>query len=282
MNKINASVIEECVKNLFMDSNYRIGKDVSDKIEKCMADEESLLAKNVLSKILENDKIAENESIPMCQDTGMAVVFLEIGQNVVIYDGNLYDAINRGVERAYKEGYLRMSVVDDPLFLRTNTKTNTPAIIHTNIVEGDKIKITVAPKGFGSENMSAIKMLKPSDGVEGVKEFIISTVKKAGPNPCPPIVVGVGIGGTFEKCALLAKTALTREIGSHNSNNNYRNLETDLLYEINKLGIGPAGFGGKTTAIAVNVEYFPTHIAGLPVAVNICCHAYRHKSTIIG
>jgi len=217
----------------------------------------------------------------MCQDTGMAVIFLEIGQDVYLTGKKLYESVNEGVREAYSIGYLRKSIVDDPLFHRTNTKDNTPAIIHTDIVSGSQIKITVAPKGFGSENMSAIKMLKPSDGVMGVKNFVIETVKKAGPNPCPPIVIGIGIGGTFEKCTSLAKKALTREIGQHNTSGDYSKLESELLEEINNLDIGPAGLGGITTALAVHIEYFPTHIAGLPVAINICCHAYRHKSSII-
>ncbi|QSX06768.1 fumarate hydratase [Sedimentibacter sp. zth1] len=281
MKQINTILIEEKVKELLLEANYSIGNDVLDSINKGIELETKELPKLVLQKIIENDDIAENERIPMCQDTGMAVIFLEIGQGVILTGKSLYDAINGGVEKAYTKGYLRMSVVDDPLFERKNTNKNTPAIIYTDIVDGDEIKITVAPKGFGSENMSAIKMLKPADGVDGVKDFVVETVKKAGPNPCPPIIVGVGIGGTFEKAAYLAKKALTREIGCHNLNQSYESLEREILLLVNELNIGPAGLGGKTTALGVNIEYFPTHIAGLPVAVNICCHAYRHKSGIV-
>lgn len=238
------------------------------------------IAKDVLEKIIDNSNIAKNENMPMCQDTGMACVFLEIGQDVHFIDGNLEDAINEGVKLGYEEGYLRKSVVKDPID-RINTKDNTPAIINYNIVSGDKVKITVAPKGFGSENMSKIAMLKPSDGLEGVKKFILKTVEEAGPNPCPPMVVGVGIGGTFEKAALLSKKALLRNLNEKNKNEFYENLEKELLKEINKMGIGPQGFGGLTTAIGVNIETYPTHIAGLPVAVNISCHATRHKDAVI-
>ncbi|GFR36456.1 fumarate hydratase [Thermobrachium celere] len=238
------------------------------------------LEKKILDILIKNSEIAENEKMPMCQDTGMAVVFMEIGQDVHIVGGNLEDAINEGVRQGYIEGYLRKSVVKDPLD-RVNTKDNTPAIIHYSIVPGDKIKITVAPKGFGSENMSRLKMLKPADGVEGVKKFVLETVKEAGPNPCPPIVVGVGIGGTFEKAAFLAKKALLRSVDEENKNPYYAQLEKELLEEINKLGIGPQGFGGLTTCLGVNIEVYATHIAGLPVAVNINCHATRHKEAVI-
>lgn len=281
MRQIEADIIRENVKHLLLKASYDIGEQMTKKLNNALEKEESSVGKHVLKQIIENDEIANNEKIPMCQDTGMAVIFIELGQEVFVTNGSLYDAVNQGVSEAYIEGYLRKSVVDDPLFERINTKNNTPAIIHTEIVKGDKIKITAAPKGFGSENMSAVKMLKPADGVEGVKEFVLETVKKAGPNPCPPIVVGVGIGGTFEKSAILAKKSLLREIGEHNSNLKYKKLEDELLESINKLGIGPAGLGGKTTALGVHIEYFPTHIAGLPVAVNICCHAYRHSSTEI-
>lgn len=281
MKEINTNDIKKKVTELLLDASYDIGQNFLDNLNKQKENEQNELSKVVLSQIIENDKIAYSEKIPMCQDTGIAVIFLEIGQDVILVGENLYDAVNKGVEDAYVKGYLRKSVVSDPLFDRVNTKTNTPAIIHTDIVSGEEVHITVAPKGFGSENMSMIKMLKPADGVEGVKEFVIETVKKAGPNPCPPIVVGVGIGGTFEYVTYLAKKALTRDIGKHNSDKHYENLEIELLEKINNLNIGPAGFGGKTTAIAVNVEFFSTHIAGLPVAVNICCHAYRHKSGIV-
>lgn len=281
MNKINTLEVKKLVKQLFLDASYNINKDIYSKIEDGIKNENNPLSKIVLDKIIENDNIAKNEQIPMCQDTGISVIFLEIGQNVNLVGDNLYKQINLGVAEAYKEGYLRKSIVDDPLFKRINTNTNTPAIIHTDIVDGDEVKITVCPKGFGSENMSAIKMLKPSDGVNGVVDFVLDTVKKAGPNPCPPIVVGIGIGGSFEKAALLSKKALVRDITSSNENMLYSDLEDNLLIKINELNIGPAGFGGKTTALGVNIEYFPTHIAGLPIAINICCHACRHKSGIL-
>lgn len=281
MRTLDTHQIKEKVKSLLLESSYNIGEKTFEILKKNYESEINSVSKSVLEQIIKNDEIALNENIPMCQDTGMAVIFLEIGQEVYLTGKNLYDAVNEGVKEAYDVGYLRKSVVDDPIFNRINTKDNTPAIVHTDIVPGSHVKITVAPKGFGSENMSAIKMLKPSDGIEGVKNFVIETVKKAGPNPCPPIVLGIGIGGTFEKCAYMAKKALTREIGQHNMSFEYSNLEKELLEEINKLNIGPAGLGGKTTALAVHIEYFPTHIAGLPVAVNICCHAYRHGSIII-
>jgi len=281
MRTLDTSIIKEKVKMLLLESNYNIGEKTFEILKKNLESETNLVSRAVLEQIIKNDEIALDENIPMCQDTGMAVIFLEIGQEVYLTGKSLYDSVNEGVKEAYDIGYLRKSVVDDPLFERINTNDNTPCIIHIDIAPGSQIKITVAPKGFGSENMSAIKMLKPSDGVEGVKNFVIETVKKAGPNPCPPIVLGIGIGGTFEKCAYMAKKALTREIGEHNASINYSNLEKELLEEINKLNIGPAGLGGKTTALAVHIEYFPTHIAGLPVAVNVCCHAYRHDSIII-
>ncbi len=276
--EIDTCLIEKKVTELLLEANYDIGEEFLDNLYKQSENENSELAKLVLSQLIDNDKIAKSEKIPMCQDTGMAVIFVEVGQDVHLIGKNLYDAINNGVRDAYIDGYLRKSVVDDPLFSRVNTNDNTPAIIHTDIVPGDEVRITVAPKGFGSENMSAVKMLKPADGVNGVKDFVIDTVKKAGPNPCPPIIVGVGIGGTFEKVTYLAKKALTREIGVHNEDKRYAELEQELIDSINTLDIGPAGLGGKTTALSVNIEFFPTHIAGLPVAVNICCHAYRHKS----
>ncbi len=281
MRIIDTSEIKDNVKALLLEANFNIGKRTLELLKKSYERETEIVSKSVLDQIIKNDEIAYDEGIPMCQDTGMAVIFLEIGQEVNFTGINLYEAVNEGVKEAYDIGYLRKSVVTDPLFNRTNTKDNTPAIIYTDIVPGNRVKITVAPKGFGSENMSAVKMLKPSDGVEGIKNFVIDTVKKAGPNPCPPIVVGVGIGGTFEKCAYMAKKALTRQIGEHNSDDNYSRLEEELLNEINKLDIGPAGLGGKTTALAVHIEYFATHIAGMPAAVNICCHAYRHGSVTI-
>ena len=278
--KINAREITETVKKLFMDCNYFIGEDILNALEKARENETSDTAESVLSQIIENDKIAAEEEIPMCQDTGMAVLFVEYGDKVFI-DGDFEQAVQQGVREAYTDGYLRKSVVDDPVFDRINTKDNTPAIIHTRIVSGDKIRITAGGKGFGSENMSAIKMLTPSYGVEGVKSFILDTVRAAGPNPCPPIVVGVGIGGTFERAAQLAKKATFRSIDTSNPDERYCALEKELLDEINKMGFGPAGLGGKTCALGVNIETSPTHIAGMPVAVNICCHAARHKTAEI-
>lgn len=279
--KINAQLVTDTVKQLFLDCNYFIGKDIMNALKNGMETEESPVGKSVLAQIIENDIIAEKEQIPLCQDTGMAILFVEYGDKVVIEDGSFEKAVQQGVREAYDEGYLRKSVVSDPVFDRINTKDNTPAIIHTTIVEGDKIKITAGGKGFGSENMSTIKMITPSYGVEGVKQFILDTVRTAGPNPCPPIVVGVGIGGTFERCAQLAKKATFRSIDTENPDPRYSALEKELLTEINKMGFGPAGLGGTTTALGVNIETSPTHIAGMPVAVNICCHAARHKSTVI-
>jgi fumarate hydratase subunit alpha len=274
--EIHVSEITKVVKELCIESNYYLSKDVKEALQKAKENETWELAENILDKIILNSNIAKNEDMPICQDTGMACVFMEIGQDVHIIGGLLEDAINEGVRQGYDEGFLRKSVVKDPLD-RVNTNDNTPAIIYYDIVQGDKIKITVSPKGFGSENMSRIKMLKPSDGLKGVKDFIIETVMLAGPNPCPPIVIGVGIGGTFDKAAYLAKKALIRPLDKRNSKEFYSNLEEELLEAINKLGIGPQGFGGKTTALGVNIETYPTHIAGLPVAVNINCHVTRHK-----
>ncbi|WP_027633228.1 fumarate hydratase [Clostridium hydrogeniformans] len=276
MKEINVLDIIKAVKDLCIDSNYFLSDDIKNKLKDSKEKETFPIAQDILDKILINVDIAKNERMPMCQDTGMACVFVELGQDVHIVGGSLEDAINEGVRQGYSEGYLRKSVVKDPLD-RVNTKDNTPAVITYNIVKGDKLKITVSPKGFGSENMSALKMLKPADGVEGVKDFVIETVKKAGPNPCPPIVVGIGIGGTFDKAAALAKKSLLRNVEERNPNEFYKNLEEELLEKINALGIGPQGFGGRTTALSVNIEYYPTHIAGLPVAVNINCHATRHK-----
>ncbi len=275
MREIKVSTITSAIKDLCINANYYLDQDIRDRLQEAQDKETFPIAKEMLTKIMINADIAKNEQMPMCQDTGMACVFVELGQEVHIAGGSLEEAIHEGVRQGYTEGYLRKSVVKDPLD-RVNTKDNTPAIIYYNIVPGDKLKITVAPKGFGSENMSGIKMLKPADGVEGVKEFIIETVKKAGPNPCPPIVVGVGIGGTFDRAANLAKKALIRPTAERNANPMYADLEAELLEKINALGIGPQGFGGRTTALAVNIEYYPTHIAGLPVAVNINCHATRH------
>ena len=276
MREIHISEIISTVRDLCIESNYYLSSDVKESLCKAKEDETWPLAENVLDQLILNSNIAQKEDMPICQDTGMACVFVEIGQEVHIVGGLLQDAINEGVRRGYDEGFLRKSVVKDPIH-RVNTKDNTPAIIYYDIVSGDKIKITVAPKGFGSENMSRIKMLKPSDGLQGVKDFIIETVKLAGPNPCPPIVVGVGIGGTFDKAAYLAKKALIRPLNKRNDEKFYSDLEEELLETINKLGIGPQGFGGKTTALGLNIETYPTHIAGLPVAVNINCHATRHK-----
>lgn len=278
---INSAEITKAVKKLLMDCNYFIGGDIMDALTRARGTETSPVGKSVLDQIIENDKIAASEEIPLCQDTGMAVLFVEYGDKVCVENGSFDDAVNEGVRQAYSEGYLRKSVVSDPVFDRVNTKDNTPAIIHTKIVSGNKIHITAGGKGFGSENMSAIKMLTPSYGVEGVKQFILDTVRAAGPNPCPPIVVGVGIGGTFERAAQLAKKATFRPINTHNPDSRYTELEDELLSEINKMGFGPAGLGGNTTALGVNIETSPTHIAGMPVAVNICCHAARHASATI-
>lgn len=279
MREISASKITEVIKRLCIEANCKLPSDMKACIEKSLNNETFPTAQGILTKIIENYNIAENEQKPICQDTGAACVFLEIGQEVHI-NGNLTDAINEGVRQGYKEGFLRKSIVRDPLD-RVNTGDNTPAMIYYDIVEGDKIDITLAPKGFGSENMSRIKMLKPSDGVEGVIDFVLETVELAGSNPCPPIVVGVGIGGTFDKCAHLAKKALLRTAESENPLPYYADLEKVLLKRINNLGIGPQGFGGKTTALAVNIETMPTHIAGLPVAVNINCHVTRHVREVI-
>lgn len=279
--KVTCSEITSAVKKLFMDCNYFIGDDVLSALKTAKENEQSPVGKSVLDQIIENDILAAKEEIPLCQDTGMAVLFVEYGDKVFVEDGSFDEAVNEGVRQAYRDGYLRKSVVSDPVFDRVNTKDNTPAIIHTKIVSGDKIKITAGGKGFGSENMSAIKMLTPSYGVEGVKQFILDTVRAAGPNPCPPIVVGVGIGGTFERAAQLAKKATFRPINTENTDERYAEMERELLAEINKMGFGPAGLGGNTTAIGVNIETSPTHIAGMPVAVNICCHAARHASTEI-
>lgn len=279
--KVKAEDIVQAVKKLFIDCNYYIGKDILSALKTAEKTETSPVGKSVLAQIIENDEIAAAEQLPLCQDTGMAILFVEYGDKVVVEDGSFEDAVNEGVRIAYRDGYLRKSVVSDPVFDRINTKDNTPAIIHTRIISGNQIKITAGGKGFGSENMSAIKMLTPSYGVEGIKDFVLDTVFKAGPNPCPPIVVGVGIGGTFERAAQLAKKATFRPIDSCNCDERYAMLEEELLTEINKMGFGPAGLGGNTTALGVNIETAPTHIAGMPVAVNICCHAARHSSTVI-
>ncbi len=281
MREVSVNTIRDIVRDLCIEANYYISDDIKEELINSNNKEKFEIAKEVLSKIIENDDIAEKEDMPICQDTGMACIFLDIGQDVHFVDGSLEEAINEGVRRGYKDGYLRKSIVKDPVLNRVNTKDNTPAIIYYNIVDGDKVKITVSPKGFGSENMSKIAMLKPSDGIEGVKKFILKTVEEAGPNPCPPMVVGVGIGGTFDKVALLAKKALLRPINERNKNEDYAKLEEELLKDINSLGIGPQGFGGLTTALGINIETYPTHIAGMPVAVNISCHVTRHKERVI-
>ena len=275
MRTINVSDITEQISEMCIEANHFLTPDMTEALSKAEETEKSPLGKQILQKLEQNLEIAGTDMIPICQDTGMTIVFMEIGQEVHFEGGNLTDAINEGVRKGYAEGFLRKSVVADPL-LRDNTKDNTPAVIHYEIVSGEQIKITVAPKGFGSENMSRIFMLKPADGEEGVKKAILTAVKDAGPNACPPMVVGVGIGGTFEKCALLAKKALTRSVNEHSEIPYVKDMEEELLKEINKTGIGPGGLGGTTTALAVNINTYPTHIAGLPVAVNICCHVNRH------
>lgn len=272
---IRVEEITKNIKEMCIEANHFLSPDMAEAMKCAEKNEEAPLGKQILEQLQENLKIAGEDMIPICQDTGMAVVFLEIGQNVHLEGGALEDAVNEGVRQGYVEGYLRKSVVGDPL-IRENTKDNTPAVLHTRIVDGDQVKIKVAPKGFGSENMSRVFMLKPAEGIEGVKDAVLTAVKDAGPNACPPMVVGVGIGGTFEKCALMAKEALTREVGSHSEIEYVKELEEELLTKINSLGIGPGGFGGTTTALAVNINTYPTHIAGLPVAVNICCHVNRH------
>ena len=272
---IRVEEITKNIKEMCIEANHFLSPDMAEAMKCAEKNEEAPLGKQILEQLQENLKIAGEDMIPICQDTGMAVGFLEIGQDVHLEGGALEDAVNEGVRQGYVEGYLRKSVVGDPL-IRENTKDNTPAVLHTRIVDGDQVKIKVAPKGFGSENMSRVFMLKPAEGIEGVKDAVLTAVKDAGPNACPPMVVGVGIGGTFEKCALMAKEALTREVGSHSEIEYVKELEEELLTKINSLGIGPGGLGGTTTALAVNINTYPTHIAGLPVAVNICCHVNRH------
>ena len=272
---IRVEEITKNIKEMCIEANHFLSPDMAEAMKCAEKNEEAPLGKQILEQLQENLKIAGEDMIPICQDTGMAVVFLEIGQDVHLEGGALEDAVNEGVRQGYVEGYLRKSVVGDPL-IRENTKDNTPAVLHTRIVDGDQVKIKVAPKGFGSENMSRVFMLKPAEGIEGVKDAVLTAVKDAGPNACPPMVVGVGIGGTFEKCALMAKEALTREVGSHSEIEYVKELEEEKKKKINSLGIGPGGLGGTTTALAVNINTYPTHIAGLPVAVNICCHVNRH------
>ena len=273
--QIDVKEITQNIKEMCIEANHYLSDNMNEAMKKACKEEKAPLGKQILEQLQENLKIAADDMIPICQDTGMAVIFLEIGQDIHFEGGLLENAVNEGVRQGYVEGFLRKSVVKDPL-IRENTKDNTPAILHTKIVEGDKVKIKVAPKGFGSENMSRVFMLKPAEGIEGVKNAVLTAVKDAGPNACPPMVVGVGIGGTFEKCALMAKEALTREVGSHSDIPYIKELEKELLSKINCLGIGPGGLGGTTTALAVNINTYPTHIAGLPVAVNICCHVNRH------
>ncbi len=280
LRELDVSLITSTIRDLCIKVTHELSADMISAIHDASEYEKSELGRKILCQLKENLDIAKSDNIPICQDTGMAVIFMEIGQDIHFVGGNLNDAINEGVRKGYTEGYLRKSVVSDPL-IRKNTNDNTPAIIHQSIVPGDKVKITLAPKGFGSENMSRVFMLKPAQGIDGVKDAVLTAVKDAGPNACPPMVVGVGIGGDFEKCAILAKKALTREVGSHSEIDYVKDLEVELLKKINKLGIGPAGLGGSTTALAVNVETFATHIAGLPVAVNICCHVNRHESVIL-
>lgn len=277
MREVNCSDIIKNIREMCIEATHFLSEDMKCALKQAVSDEKSSLGKQVLESLEENLEIAEKDMIPICQDTGMAVLFVEIGQEVHIAGGSLEDSINEGVRRGYIDGFLRKSVVKDPIY-RENTKDNTPAIIHYKIVPGDKVKLTLAPKGFGSENMSRVVMLKPADGIEGVKKAILDTVDAAGPNACPPLVVGVGIGGDFEKCALMAKHALTRAVGEYSEIPYVKDLEIEMLEKINKLGIGPGGLGGTVTAFAVNIETYPTHIAGLPVAINICCHVNRHCS----
>ena len=280
MREIQVSAITDVVERLCIEANNHLPGDVKCAIETCRAFEDSNFAQSVLDKIIENYQIADSENVPICQDTGMACVFLEIGQDVHLVGGDLREAVDEGVRRGYDKGYLRKSVVGDPV-RRGNTGDNTPAVLYTEIVPGENVKITVGPKGFGSENMSAIRMFKPSAGLQGIKDFILETVENAGPNPCPPIVIGVGIGGTFDKAALLAKKAIMRPLDTHHPDPYYAELETEMLEKVNALGIGPQGLGGKTTAIGLNIETMPTHIAGMPCAININCHVTRHKTEVL-
>ncbi|MBS3887654.1 MAG: fumarate hydratase [Firmicutes bacterium] len=280
MREVNVAVIAAAIAELSMDANYNLGDDVYSAFKEALVAETSPVGKSVLAELIENAKIAREEQVPLCQDTGYAVVFVELGQDVRLVGGDLYTAINEGVRKGYGDGYLRKSIVSDPL-KRVNTMDNTPAVIHLELVPGDRVKLIIAPKGGGSENMSAVKMLNPADGAKGVVDFVVEAVSKAGSNPCPPILVGVGIGGTFEKVAYLAKKALLREVGSVNADPFYSELENEILTKVNKLGIGPQGYGGRTTALAVFIETYPAHIASLPAAVNLNCHAARHKARVI-
>ena len=280
MREIDASIIISNIKEMCIEANLYLSNDIESAVKKAFDTEKNELGKKIIGQLIENLEIADKDQIPICQDTGMAIVFVKLGQDVHVTGMNLTDAINEGVRQGYVEGYLRKSVVKDPI-IRENTKDNTPAIIHYDIVEGENIEITVSPKGFGSENMSRMYMLKPADGIEGIKKSVVEAVSMAGPNACPPFVVGVGIGGNFEKAAILAKTALTRDINTHHPDEHIKELEVELLNEINALGIGPAGLGGSNTALAVNIETFATHIAGMPCAINMCCHVNRHSRRTI-
>ena len=280
MKEIKQEEIIQAVKELCIQANYELPEDVQQALHHACQEEDSMLGKQTLSILEDNAMIAKTSRMPICQDTGMACLFVEIGQDVHI-QGSLQEALQEGVRQGYQEGYLRKSIVDDPVFERRNTQDNTPAYIHYDIVEGNQLKIIVAPKGFGSENMSQVKMLKPSDGVEGIKDFVLKVVEEAGPNACPPMVIGVGIGGTFDYVTYLAKKAMLRKIGTHHLDKQYQQLEEELLEKINQTGIGPAGYGGKITALSLNIETYPTHIAGMPVAVSICCHVARHKEVIL-
>jgi len=281
MREIKAEKIKNKVKELFLKANYHISEEILMTLQEAYKKEASKVGRSVLDMLLKNYRIASKEEVPICQDTGLAILFVELGQEVHIIEGSFGEAINEGVREAYLEGYLRKSVVDDPVFARRNTQTNTPAVIYTDIVAGDKITLMATPKGFGSENMSTLAMMKPADGEEGIKNFVVETIKKAGPNPCPPVLVGVGIGGTADKAFVMAKKATLRKIGEYNPDERYAKMEKEILKRVNKLGIGPGGLGGNTTALALNIEYFPTHIAGMPVAVNVCCHAARHAEAIL-
>lgn len=280
MREISAETIKDAVKGLFLGANYVVGQDVRTRLAACREVEESALGRSILDQILQNDEIAEQERVAVCQDTGIAVLFVELGQEVHVV-GDFGEAVRRGVAEAYGEGYLRKSIVADPLFDRKNTGDNTPAVVHLSLVPGDRIRITVTPKGFGCENMSSLRMLTPADGVGGLKDLVVETVVRAGPNPCPPVIVGVGVGGTMELAAILAKKATLRPVGSEHPDPRYAALERELLAALNDTGVGPGGLGGRTTALAAHVEWAPTHIAGLPVAVNLCCHAARHAEATI-
>ncbi|ATW25409.1 fumarate hydratase [Candidatus Formimonas warabiya] len=281
MREIDTDCIKNTVKELYIKASYLIGPDILTALKGSLEKEESPTGKSVLEQIMKNHEIAAGEKIPICQDTGMAVLFIRLGQEVRLVGGDFTEAVNQGVREAYQEGFLRKSVVADPLFDRKNTKDNTPAVIYVDVAPGDKIHFQITAKGFGSENMSRLKVLTPADGEQGVKDFVVETVKIAGPNPCPPVIVGVGIGGTIDKAAQIAKKATLREIGRSNEDTRYARLEEEILEEINRSGIGPAGLGGRVTALAVNIDHYPTHIAGLPVVVNVCCHAARHAEAEI-